>query len=295
MSRFDVIPPLAKPAVDIWRSSLISTLTSVLALSATFTVSMLWALGVEVLPLVDKGHLLVLFAFYVSGITVIIRLVLAITNITWVMVVSSIEEWIGVRITEKIKRRNRTYTYYNDDIAKLAQRIARKRQLKNWHWYVLGSIPFLVLYGLQVRGPSMQVLSELQLGTGAIWLIFMAIMIGMNLAHVFFATKHKRHVSAYRFPLAFAQVMLLFAAFQAGSAWVEYLKEGAPTLEAKIAGWKQPITIRIALPASEGLLAFVAGSEDVTFIPWSRIDELKSTRGAPQPLPRLPDTISDTN
>jgi hypothetical protein len=280
---------LASVLLRIYQSSFLSSLTLVLMLGAAFTVSLLVSLGLAVLPLVDKGHLLVLLAFYSSGIAVVLRFIMAAVRMAWAMASNSVEDWIGTKVTTKIKARSvaRTRTYYSDDIARIAVRIAKRRIKQNWYWYAIGVtlslVPYFLVYGLVPWG---YLTGQNSVLTVLLFIVTLAIILSGQLLLVYTAMKAGRHESVYRFPLAMVHLLLLIGAYQAGGLWIAYLRDDAPSLMATVAGWDNPTPLRIALPANDGLLVYVDGASDVSFLPWHRIEALT-------PLSQDPDGVAD--
>src|SRR5690606_31658702 len=117
------------------KSQTVKTFLTAITLGTAFTVAMLWSFGAEVLPLVDKGQLLILIAFYCGTLTVVLRLAASFVESGWAGSTACARIASFLAIFARLATRNlRSHRFTSKRISRILHKsvIVAERPQKRW-------------------------------------------------------------------------------------------------------------------------------------------------------------------
>lgn len=295
----------ALPAVLLAHArAAVPILLAVVTGTSAFTVGSLMAVGLEFLPIINKGDLLILLTFYTAALLILIslgRYVFTYTAPAAVVICLQIMRILRAAWTGTFGRRPRVaLRYLLQDPIPLAREYFRLSGVRPVTLY--GVMPF----GLRIGSILVQ---------ASLFALTLVYLLGLpipriDLSAVVASLGHTRALPPAVFfgvgafaigkgwllgsgrgakvatPLV-TGIAIIFGSFAAGGIWIEYLRVGAPRVPLTLVSDRShPHDVTIAMPASEGILVFVQGNRDAVFVPWHSIENIGREVTPLQPLPR---------
>jgi hypothetical protein len=248
-----------------------SMLLTAFGITATFTISILWAVGLELLFLVDQARLLVGVVAYAAAIAVGGRVVFMVYKALHLVLIDLVS--VFIRHISKEKARNRP-NYRQSDTGNVAEVMLRRR----WRVFALILqilIPTVLVTGFFLNESSRFHLNWTVVQDRLVW-NFIAAIVGALISGIvaFRIRGDATAVRSFRFLLVMAQFSIIITAWVGGALWVKYLRDVSPQVALTTRTAETPQAASIVLPAHDGFLAFVGGSQLVSFVPLSEVVQI---------------------
>lgn len=263
---------------------LISVFLTMLILVSAFVVGVLGRLGIELLPLVDKGHLFVLLAFYGSAATVAFRMAKSLYDAADVTAVDFVEGRIRRKAASILSARTgrRPQSRYRRALSGLVERIAKTKRARLAHVIALW-VPLSLFLGAVLFIMPMDGVVAAASTRGFLYLAATGVLATGILAMVLWFAVEFQSKTMRAFGLACAQLFAVYVAFLGGGVWTNYLSEFAPRVALELVDQPGAVQASIAFPATDGVLVFIGGDSRAQFVPWARIKLISAAPVSPRP------------
>ncbi len=268
-----------------------------IGVSSAFTIGVLVQLGLELLPLIDKGHLLVLLAFYGASVALLVSLSRLIFEYSTPVTLpvgglynQLLGRWQAWRRGSRAGRRHgrrlaRRYTHAKRDTVfskPIGIRTDEAVAGAVGQWLVFA---FFLFVGLHLTldvfrhlptpfPPSRAGLTSLlmmMLFLGVFWLTF-------RVRGPIRSSGGTRTLARVRTILV--SLAVLVGAFGAGAVWVDYLRWSGPQVQIVWSGTTTPTAATLVMTAIDGVVLFEGrGQPSPVYVPWSQISRI--SREAP--------------
>jgi hypothetical protein len=224
------------------------------------------------IALVDKGHLLLLLAFYGSVASFIIHLGLSVYSIATSQ--SHALEAAGKPLARLYARLDRNLDYSRMRRIVRTRRTAASSTRLAKTIYVVGVSAVLLVVGGIVAFQNWEYIQRLR-AVGDILdglVIFIIVLVGIGAAiwsmpNSLFVLRSR----LFGYLAAFTGFAALAASYQLGAYWVRYLQEMGPRVVLYVEGRSEPVSASIAFAANDGLIFFVDGTDYPVQYPWGSI------------------------